>query len=239
MIIRSSASPVYKFLATINSRIETKLFKNMKVLDCGAGGDLPPLSIFASNGFESVGIDISRNQVDKANEFAKRNRLDMKFIEGDMRDLPFDDESFDYVYEHFSIGHLSHTDTAKTLKEIYRVLKKGGLCQIGLISTNSRPSKLMGTDQGNGKYVNKASDGDRVHYLFTDIEMDNLVSDWKIISKENSGVYLLDYAKNISMDEWLKFYDESSNISLEDWKKRYDDRANELEYVHTYFILEK
>lgn len=36
--------------------------------------------------------------------------------------MPFEAETFDYVYEHYSMCHLSKKDTALAIDEMYRVL---------------------------------------------------------------------------------------------------------------------
>ena len=43
------------------------------VLDCGAGGELPPLALFYENGYAASGIDIDEAQVQKALCFAHRH----------------------------------------------------------------------------------------------------------------------------------------------------------------------
>jgi hypothetical protein len=37
-----------------------------KVLDCAAGGRVPPLGLFHENGFDTWGIDLSEEALDRA-----------------------------------------------------------------------------------------------------------------------------------------------------------------------------
>ncbi len=74
---------------------------------------------------EVVGIDISKPGLENC-----RARMEQKGIggiaykEGTVLNLPFDDESFDFVY---SNGVLHHTrDLVKGVHELLRVLKRGG-----------------------------------------------------------------------------------------------------------------
>lgn len=53
-----------------------------KVLDCGAGGILPPLALFNQRGYETHGVDISNTQVHKAKEFSNELGLDLNIIKG-------------------------------------------------------------------------------------------------------------------------------------------------------------
>lgn len=42
------------------------------VLDCGAGGDCPPLSLFSEYGYLTHGIEFNTNQLEEANKYASR-----------------------------------------------------------------------------------------------------------------------------------------------------------------------
>ena len=138
VILRTNAIPVYGFLSFINTRHppdETQ--PRGKVLDCGAGGPVPPLALFRQHRFEAWGIDASEEQLDKAREYCAAHTIDVHLHKGDMRQIPFKDETFDYVYEHYSMCHLSKRDTARAVGEMYRLLKPGGLCFLGVKSADS------------------------------------------------------------------------------------------------------
>ena len=51
---------------------------------------------------------------------------------GDVRDLPFDDESFDYILASDIIEHFPIAETNSVLDEWVRVLKKGGVIEFRL-----------------------------------------------------------------------------------------------------------
>lgn len=57
--------PLYKFIMFCN---ETNMDK--VVLDCGAGGNCPPLSLFSEYGYKTHGIEFDINQLKKANMYA-------------------------------------------------------------------------------------------------------------------------------------------------------------------------
>ena len=85
---------------------------------CGTGADLLQ---FAKHGALATGVDLTANHVELA-----RNRVGelAAVYRADARYLPFEDESFDYVYSH---GVLHHCDEpAKVVREIFRVLRPGG-----------------------------------------------------------------------------------------------------------------
>ena len=113
----------YKEHHELHSLVEFKKFKNKKVLEIGLGvGN--DASEFVKYKAIYNGIDLSKNAVD----FCKK-RLDFLYKSGDIlqgnaENLPYKDESFDFVY---SFGVIHHTEYPNLIvDEIHRVLKKNG-----------------------------------------------------------------------------------------------------------------
>ncbi len=125
-------TPLYGFLWHIEKYAS---HMEKKILDCGCGGPQPPVAMFYEHGFETHGIDIDPENLKKAENFAKQQGMNLKLVLGDMRDLPYEDESFSFVYTYFTIFHLSKKDIKKALSEMHRILKKDGLCFVNLMST--------------------------------------------------------------------------------------------------------
>lgn len=120
-IIRST--PIYEFFKLCEaSPLERR------VLDCGAGGKHPPLTLFLDRGYETYGIEISRTELMRAQTFCKQNHIDLNILRADMRQIPFNDESFSFVFAYESIFFLTERDIAIAMNEIQRVLKPKGLC---------------------------------------------------------------------------------------------------------------
>ena len=91
-------------------------------IGCGAGNHLVPLA----PEFELAGMDISPTAIDWAKERAQAAGVTADVRAGDVRELPWDDATFDVVRD----GHLLHCiigdDRPKVLAEARRVLKPGG-----------------------------------------------------------------------------------------------------------------
>lgn len=111
----------------INNIIEIILKKhNVKsVLDltCGTGSQVFYLK---KHGYEVVGSDFNAKMLDVAKDKAKNKNLDIKFIQGDMRDAQVG--KFDAVITIFNaIGHLTKSDFEKTIQNIKVNLNLNGL----------------------------------------------------------------------------------------------------------------
>jgi ubiquinone/menaquinone biosynthesis C-methylase UbiE len=125
------ATPLYEFLRQCNASSLAK-----KVLDCGAGGDHPPLSLFYQYGYRTYGVEIEEQPLSKAKIFCKENQMPLNIFRGDMRRIPFGDESFSFVYSFNAIFFMTKPDIAIAMSEIERVLKRRGLCYVNFTSVD-------------------------------------------------------------------------------------------------------
>ncbi len=81
-------------------------------------------------GYEFYGVDISKEVVKKAKEnFKKVTNVD-NFVIGDVRSLPFKDNTFDVVFSYGTIEHIRENQEA--CDEAFRVLKPGGYFYTGV-----------------------------------------------------------------------------------------------------------
>ncbi len=241
IILRTNAIPVYGFLSFIKAlQSQEGSLQQGKILDCGAGGSIPPLALFAQHGFETWGIDVSDEQLDKAMRFCEQHSIEVKLRAGDMRQIPFEDETFDYVYEHYSLCHLSKKDTAQAVGEMFRVLKRQGLCFFGVISADCWPKSRLGQEKEPGEFWGDEGGEERAHSLFRDEEVDDLISTWEIISKEKRVGYHWGSADEPTVEEWMNSHEEAGGgYSREAWRARYESKASEFQYAHMYFCLRK
>lgn len=115
--------PSHRFVEKPMMKSMMPNLKNKKILmlGCGTGEESKMLETFGANSKQLVGIDLSSKSI----EIAKKTYPDIEFIVGDMNNLPFDDEGFDFVYSSLAI-HYSATPE-KVYEEVSRVLKQNGL----------------------------------------------------------------------------------------------------------------
>ncbi|KAF5093203.1 hypothetical protein D0Z00_004188 [Geotrichum galactomycetum] len=98
----------------------------MKVLDVGCGVGGPGREICRFTDANIVGLNNNDYQIQKANHYAKVQKLDDKlsYVKGDFMQMDFADATFDAVY---AIEATVHAPVLEGVYgEIYRVLKPGG-----------------------------------------------------------------------------------------------------------------
>ena len=100
-------------------------------LECGPGPGYIGLEwLKRTASTQLVGYDISPDMLAIARENARKYGFDgrVQYVEGDVRRLPFADESFDAVFSNDSFHEWSHP--VEAFNEIYRVLKPGGIYHV-------------------------------------------------------------------------------------------------------------
>jgi SAM-dependent methyltransferase len=111
-------------------------FNGKKVLEIGLGyGTLGQL--LASRGADYHGVDIAPGPVAMMQDRLRRlgKDLDGRVRQASALDLPFEDETFEYVY---TIGCLHHTgDLPRGVAEVHRVLRPGGRAVVMLYNRHS------------------------------------------------------------------------------------------------------
>jgi ubiquinone/menaquinone biosynthesis C-methylase UbiE len=97
--------------------------KGKKILDLGCGAG-EATTYFSLLGAEVIGIDISSEFLRVARACAQQHNTSFCTAQSDAGKLPFKEDVFDHV---FGNGVLHHVDLIQAQKEIYRVLKPGGI----------------------------------------------------------------------------------------------------------------
>ena len=167
------ATPLYKFLRHIN---DSPL--NKTILDCGAGGDDPPLQLFHEHGYETFGIEISDSSLNKIKKFCKKYRLRLNLFKGDMKKLPFQDETFNFVYSYNTLPLMLKEDVETAMGEIERVIKSDGLCFVNFVSVD---------DEGPADSYYEDNEPDQYFVNFVTLHKEKRVI---LIGKEQKQAYI-------------------------------------------------
>ena len=116
------------------SKLINKRLKNKKVLEigCGLGSHT---QVLAEKGSILTSIDLAEKSVRTTQKRLKIKGLKANVIQADCENLPFKDNSFDYIW---SWGVIHHTpNTQKAAEEIIRVLKPNGKLDIMVYNNDS------------------------------------------------------------------------------------------------------
>ena len=113
---------------------------NLKILEvgCGSGHFTNMIKVYYPT-CQVYGVDLDSNHIKFAKNESKKLNLDVHYQVADVKDLPFEDNSFDIVFSHTLVEHLPFDDF---IKEQKRVLKTGGklvIMRIDMIKKNDKP----------------------------------------------------------------------------------------------------
>ncbi|MEZ4571546.1 MAG: methyltransferase domain-containing protein [Thermomicrobiales bacterium] len=98
----------------------------MAVLDagCGTGDDARAMAGIVGASGHVVGLDTSTGILEVARARSEAIGIDVEFIQGDVTDLPFSDDTFDACRSERLLQHLE--SPVRGLQEMIRVTKPGG-----------------------------------------------------------------------------------------------------------------
>lgn len=157
------------------------------VLELGCGAAQWSVGL-ARQGARPVGLDLSAAQLAHARRDMRRSRVSFPLVQASGDQLPFADERFDVVFcDH---GAMTFTAPARTVPEVARVLRPGGL----LAFSHDTPIHFVTWDPRRQRY------GDRLAGDYFDMRSD---------PSEVSVVFQLPYG------EWVRVF-RSSGLLVED-----------------------
>ena len=99
--------------------------KDVRILEVGCG-TASNLRFFAHEGFQVVGIDFSPKAIASAQLYFEINNLKGDFSIGSFETLELPDDSVDMAVDRAALTCAGLSGQKKAIKEIHRVLKKGG-----------------------------------------------------------------------------------------------------------------
>lgn len=161
--------------------------RGLRVLEigCGLGTDGAQ---FARAGAHYTGVDLTEAAVELARRRFELFDLVGEFRTADAENLDFADESFDLVYSH---GVLHHTpDTERAVREVHRVLRKGGRAVVMLYHRDSYNYRVnIGMFRRAGAHLLKTETGLKLVHRLTGEPVDSLREHARRI-KEDEQSYL-------------------------------------------------
>ncbi len=142
---------------------ELKPRQPVRALDLGCGVGRHALA-FARAGFETHAMDLSRSGLEQLEKSALAEGVAITTRLAPMTELPFDDASFDYVLSFNVIYHGDPQIVRRSIAEIARVLKPGGLYQ-GTMLSKRNANFGIGSEVAPDTWVREGED-DKIHPHF-------------------------------------------------------------------------
>jgi ubiquinone/menaquinone biosynthesis C-methylase UbiE len=197
MIERIYPAPLYTFLDYAND-----LSIERKILDCGVGGSFPKLTLFSFHMYELYGIEILKERLESAENFCIKYNIKADLILGDIRNLPYDSEMFGFVYSYNTIFHMKKVDVKKSIQEMFRVLKPGGLLYLNLLSIDDL---LFGDGEEISPATFRKVENEEIleHTFFEFNEGDKYFSNYQIIYKQIRKEFLNQYEYISGMIDYI------------------------------------
>ena len=140
--------------------------------------------LLKKNGFDVTGVDYSQDMLNVAQEKSYQEKLNIKYLKGDMKSLKTLNKVDFITVINDGINYIENKYLLKTFKNFYNSLKKGG----ALIFDVSSPYKLQNI-LGNNAF---GDDGDDLSYLWLN-SYDNITKSVDIslsIFKKDGDKYL-------------------------------------------------
>ena len=107
------------------------LKKGSNVLEIGAAQGLSIIA-FEELGYKCVGVEPWENALEVSKQLAKKLNMSLDIKKGIAEEIPFADNSFDAVIADSVMEHVKDADVV--MKEVFRVLNKGGVFYISTAS---------------------------------------------------------------------------------------------------------
>ncbi|NUN11543.1 class I SAM-dependent methyltransferase [Candidatus Micrarchaeota archaeon] len=170
-----------------SSGFDPKLPKKTKILELGVGNG-KNLTALVHAGYSVYAIDSSQTAVKMCRELLKKFKKKAVLKTEDCCSLSFENNFFDAVVAFHTIGHLTAAERIQSVKEIFRVLKPGGIVffkDFGLRDMRYGKGTLVEKDsfkRGNGIWY---------HY-FTEKELRELFKEFK--------------TKELGIESWKVFF---------------------------------
>lgn len=166
-----------------------------KTLDMGCGTGIYTIWL-AKKGLDVTGIDLSPEMLAKAREKAERDNIRIEWLQGDIRQLPFSDGTFDLIVCNIVLEFVD--EPGKVISEALRVLKEGGRLIIGMINKESYWGRT---------YLEKGRNDPNSVFAHAQFYSEQTIKDW-----ESSSFTSLDYGLYITPEN---FANENQALELE------------------------
>jgi ubiquinone/menaquinone biosynthesis C-methylase UbiE len=178
---------LYIYLSNIVKQFATKSVNKPLIVDLGVGTGLLPMEMIrAIPNAKILGVDPSEEMLKKANENIKNNNFEAKI--GKAESIPLDSEKADIVVSRFSLAYWNPPEAG--FKEIYRILKSGGIIVLEVLNKDIPKQKLysikiqMHLKSASNDVIKYHIDAYKTAYSFDEVKGFLLNLNFKVIYSE-------------------------------------------------------
>jgi len=189
-----------------------------RILEAGCGNGRHVL-FFQEQGYETYGVDISKEAIDLGNEWLKRKGLKPTLQVGNITNLPFDENYFDVIVSFGVLDHIPFLDAKKAIKEIVRVCNTGGYVYLSLRSTESSEFGRGKKTDNNTFVLDEGYEKGIIQHYFDLKEIEELMRDFRVFNVDlveeiSPAEYTLDKCFLQSSQGFKKYFDLTKPLDL-------------------------
>jgi ubiquinone/menaquinone biosynthesis C-methylase UbiE len=111
-------------LESLAKRLSELVSPGSRVLEVAPGPGYLSIALAKLGHYQMVGLDISKTFVEIAQANARAAGAEIEFRQGNASDMPFEDETFDFIWCRAAFKNF--TQPVGAIQEMYRVLKSKG-----------------------------------------------------------------------------------------------------------------
>jgi ubiquinone/menaquinone biosynthesis C-methylase UbiE len=125
--------------------ISSHIKDGASILEVAPGPGYMAISLAKMGNYKITGMDISEDFVSICKSNAKTENVSVEFVQGNVSQMPFSDEAFDFIF--CSAAFKNFKEPKKALQEMRRVLKQNGI--ILIIDMNKNATNKARTEELN------------------------------------------------------------------------------------------
>lgn len=168
--------PDLEYLQRIPETLRNRSASSILDLGCGTGW----LAVYLGRaGFNVTGLDVSRQAIKLAREWADKEELDIHFEVGDIAELPYPDGAFDAVVANSIMEHFPLEVTASTINHLKTILIPGGTFIGCFDKVGGGPGEYYELPDKTHVYTDKGRKGMLLRY-YSDDELQQIFKGWRI-----------------------------------------------------------
>jgi len=130
-------------ISAVKRHVDRTTSPRVLEVGCGTGNNL---WFLAEEGFHVCGVDVSPTAVRCAKEYLRSRGLDCEVLVSDLTHIPYDANAFDVTIDRGCLSCLSASHIPGTVRELYRVLRPGGVHFSFTLHGESHPARALGEE---------------------------------------------------------------------------------------------